>query len=243
MDRTRGRRPDATPPQQMEDMKGKKSVASTALAGAVPGPGPADPRHRVRLRRRHGFVRHGRLGPAPQDPGGRVRRRHRRQQVDLQPDRRLRRRGHPPGPHRPGQAEDRVGDPRVGRQLHGQPALRRDRRAAADHQRRRCRLRGRGGGRRRIRRDLLAEESVVLRGFASTRNEAITEAGELLVDVGAVDPSYVASMHEREAVRVHAHGQRPRDPARHQRGQVGHPAHARSRSCATPTGSTGTATR
>ncbi len=45
---------------------------------------------------------------------------------------------------------------------------------------------------------LLAEESVVLRGFASTRNEAITEAGELLVDVGAVDPSYLSSMHERE---------------------------------------------
>ena len=38
----------------------------------------------------------------------------------------------------------------------------------------------------------------MLRGFASTRNEAITEAGELLVDVGAVDPSYVDSMHERE---------------------------------------------
>jgi PTS system mannitol-specific IIC component len=46
--------------------------------------------------------------------------------------------------------------------------------------------------------DLLAQQSVVLRGFASTRNEAITEAGELLVDVGAVEPSYIASMHERE---------------------------------------------
>ncbi|MET1059723.1 MAG: PTS sugar transporter subunit IIA, partial [Nocardioides sp.] len=46
--------------------------------------------------------------------------------------------------------------------------------------------------------DLLARQSVVLRGFASTRNEAITEAGELLVDVGAVEPSYIASMHERE---------------------------------------------
>ena len=46
--------------------------------------------------------------------------------------------------------------------------------------------------------ELLARQSVVLRGFASTQNEAITEAGELLVDVGAVDPSYIASMHERE---------------------------------------------
>ena len=46
--------------------------------------------------------------------------------------------------------------------------------------------------------ELLAHQSVVLRGFASTQNEAITEAGELLVDVGAVEPSYIASMHERE---------------------------------------------
>ena len=57
---------------------------------------------------------------------------------------------------------------------------------------------GRGGGRRTASDELLAEQSVVLRGFASTRNEAITEAGELLVDVGAVEPSYIASMHERE---------------------------------------------
>ena len=46
--------------------------------------------------------------------------------------------------------------------------------------------------------ELLAEQSVVLRGFASTRNEAITEAGELLLDVGAVDRSYLQAMHDRE---------------------------------------------
>ena len=46
--------------------------------------------------------------------------------------------------------------------------------------------------------ELLAQQSVVLRGFASTRNEAITEAGELLVDVGAVEPSYIQAMHDRE---------------------------------------------
>jgi PTS system mannitol-specific IIC component len=46
--------------------------------------------------------------------------------------------------------------------------------------------------------ELLASQSVVLDGMASTRNEAITEAGELLLDVGAVDRSYLASMHERE---------------------------------------------
>ena len=46
--------------------------------------------------------------------------------------------------------------------------------------------------------NLLASQSVVLSGMASTRNEAITEAGELLLDVGAVERSYLASMHERE---------------------------------------------
>jgi PTS system mannitol-specific IIC component len=39
---------------------------------------------------------------------------------------------------------------------------------------------------------------VVLAGTAATRDEAITEAGNLLVAAGAVDPSYVDSMHERE---------------------------------------------
>jgi PTS system mannitol-specific IIC component len=46
--------------------------------------------------------------------------------------------------------------------------------------------------------DLLPEESVVLQGRATTRDDAITEAGRLLVASGAVDEAYVASMHERE---------------------------------------------
>ena len=46
--------------------------------------------------------------------------------------------------------------------------------------------------------DLLSADSVVLQGTARTRDEAITEAGQLLVAVGAVDPSYVDAMHERE---------------------------------------------
>ncbi len=46
--------------------------------------------------------------------------------------------------------------------------------------------------------DVLAQESVVLDGRATTRDDAITEAGRLLVAAGAVDESYVASMHERE---------------------------------------------
>ncbi|MCZ2805977.1 PTS mannitol transporter subunit IICBA [Modestobacter sp. VKM Ac-2983] len=46
--------------------------------------------------------------------------------------------------------------------------------------------------------DVLALESIVLDGSATTRDEAITEAGELLVAAGAVDPSYVQAMHDRE---------------------------------------------
>ncbi|MCW2766396.1 MAG: mannitol transporter subunit [Nocardioides sp.] len=46
--------------------------------------------------------------------------------------------------------------------------------------------------------EMLAEESIVLRGQATSRDEAITEAGRLLVEAGAVDESYVDAMHERE---------------------------------------------
>ncbi len=45
---------------------------------------------------------------------------------------------------------------------------------------------------------VLADESIVLGGRARSRDDAITEAGTLLVDVGAVEPAYVDSMHERE---------------------------------------------
>ena len=46
--------------------------------------------------------------------------------------------------------------------------------------------------------DVLAVDSIVLTGTAKTSAEAITEAGRLLIDAGAVDPSYVDAMHERE---------------------------------------------
>ena len=46
--------------------------------------------------------------------------------------------------------------------------------------------------------DVLAEGSIVLSGSAASRDDAISEAGRLLVEVGAVDPSYVDAMHERE---------------------------------------------
>ena len=45
---------------------------------------------------------------------------------------------------------------------------------------------------------MLADASVVLHGTATSRDEAITEAGRLLVACGAVEESYVDAMHERE---------------------------------------------
>ena len=47
--------------------------------------------------------------------------------------------------------------------------------------------------------DVLAGDAIVLGGTARTRDDAIDEAGRLLVDSGAVDPSYVEAMHAREA--------------------------------------------
>ena len=46
---------------------------------------------------------------------------------------------------------------------------------------------------------ILARNNVVAAGSATTRDEAIREAGALLVDSGAVRPDYVDSMFEREA--------------------------------------------
>jgi PTS system mannitol-specific IIC component len=47
--------------------------------------------------------------------------------------------------------------------------------------------------------DLLLRESMVLDAAGDTRDEAITRAGQLLVQAGAVDASYVDAMHAREA--------------------------------------------
>lgn len=46
--------------------------------------------------------------------------------------------------------------------------------------------------------EVLASEAVLLSGAARTRDEAIDEAGRLLVAVGAVEESYVRAMHDRE---------------------------------------------
>jgi PTS system mannitol-specific IIA component len=45
---------------------------------------------------------------------------------------------------------------------------------------------------------ILDRANVVAAGSAATREDAIREAGELLVNAGAVDPGYVDSMHDRE---------------------------------------------
>ncbi len=47
-------------------------------------------------------------------------------------------------------------------------------------------------------RALLPDQAIVLQGTARTRDEAIDEAGRLLVATGAVDAAYIAAMHERE---------------------------------------------
>ena len=46
--------------------------------------------------------------------------------------------------------------------------------------------------------DVLSREAIVLGGQATDRDAAITEAGRLLVESGAVDEAYVDAMHERE---------------------------------------------
>ena len=46
--------------------------------------------------------------------------------------------------------------------------------------------------------DILVADSVILNGSATTRDAAIDEAGQLLLDRGAVDSGYVDAMHERE---------------------------------------------
>ena len=47
--------------------------------------------------------------------------------------------------------------------------------------------------------NILTQENVVAQGSATTKDEAIREAGALLVAAGAVKPEYVDAMLEREA--------------------------------------------
>lgn len=48
--------------------------------------------------------------------------------------------------------------------------------------------------------DLLTPATVRLGISAADRRDAIQQAGQLLINVGAVDPAYVEAMHEREEV-------------------------------------------
>ena len=70
--------------------------------------------------------------------------------------------------------------------------------------------------------------SVADEGRPPRRTRRIREAGALLVAAGAVD----AGVRRRDArareLRVHLHGQLPRDPARHERGEGCHHASALS---------------
>ncbi|MDA2889996.1 PTS mannitol transporter subunit IICBA [Mycolicibacterium sp. BiH015] len=47
--------------------------------------------------------------------------------------------------------------------------------------------------------DVLPLSSIVMNGSATSTADAITEAGQLLVAAGAVEPAYVDAMHERES--------------------------------------------
>ena len=46
--------------------------------------------------------------------------------------------------------------------------------------------------------DILTRDQIVAAGTATTRNDAIREAGDLLLSTGAVTPEYVDAMAERE---------------------------------------------
>jgi PTS system mannitol-specific IIA component len=46
--------------------------------------------------------------------------------------------------------------------------------------------------------DILTLEQIKVPGAATTKDDAIREAGQLLVDAGAVSPQYVEAMFERE---------------------------------------------
>ena len=187
----------------MVAMKGKESAAAAA-GHRRPGRRTErpDPLDRVRLRRGDGFVGDGRLGAPQEDPGRRVLRRHRREQGDLQPRRHLRPGGHPPGPRRPGRSRAHpVGGPRVRGQLHGQPEVRRDRRAPAPDQRARSRRgRGRTGPRRSppgwaLSSPRARSSSTGRPGRGTTPSPRPASCSS---PAARSTPAYVASMHERE---------------------------------------------
>ena len=136
---------------EMEAHKGKKSSISSALVGSGTAARHDGPIHSIVFACDAGMGSSA-MGASvlrKKVQGAGLLRRHGGEQGHLQPDRHLRPRRHPRGPDRARRAEDRVGRARVGVELHGQPALRRDRRAAAAHQRDRWRRRRCGRPRNR----------------------------------------------------------------------------------------------
>ena len=90
--------------------------------------------------------------------------------------------------------------------------------------------------------DVLALEAIVLDGTATNSAEAINEAGQLLVAAGAVDPAYVDAMHEREQSVSTYMGNGLAIP--HGTNEAKAPSDGpASRSSATPSRSTGRASR
>ena len=67
--------------------------------------------------------------------------------------------------------------------------------------------------------DILTVSQIKVPGTATSKDEAIREAGQILVDAGAVDPGLRRRDVRAGEVGVHLHGQLPGHPARHQRGQ------------------------
>ena len=65
--------------------------------------------------------------------------------------------------------------------------------------------------------DVFTKEGILLNQKAATKEEAIRQAGQLLVDRGCVDPSYIDAMLEREKIVTTYMGMglvRPREPSR-----------------------------
>ncbi|MGH2698165.1 MAG: PTS sugar transporter subunit IIA [Actinomycetota bacterium] len=48
--------------------------------------------------------------------------------------------------------------------------------------------------------EILSRDAVRIGLSARDRTDAVQQAGELLVEIGAVEPDYVTAMHEREAI-------------------------------------------
>ena len=223
----------------MESMKGKKSGRLRARGSGVRRPQRPDQAHRVRLRRGHGLARRwaprccGRRSRTPgfadvtvvnkaianltdtydvvvthQDLTGRAGQRT------------------PSAVHV--SVDNFMGSPRYDEIVeHGAGGQRRGRRGRA---RRRSQRQGPVGSA-----SCCPMAPSCSNGTALNRDEAITEAGLLLVASGAVEPAYVEAMHEREKSVSTYMGNSLAHPARHQRGQVPGQARPASPSSATPT--------